>query len=146
MNITLMTNKSDNNVVDKNTTTLHTTTANFKESSDIVNPILVLGDIDSYISTCNYIYIEELNRYYYVMNIVSVANGLWELECHVDVLMSYKTTIRQQKCIVARQEYNYNLYLSDPRLKVNANPYVQQKYFPNGFIQNWTYAFAIMGN
>lgn len=146
MNITLYTNKSDSNFVDKDITSLYTTTGVIKEATSIIDPVILLGDIDNYVATCNYIYIQELNRYYYVGDIVSTNNGLWELTCHVDVLMSYRDTIRQQECIVARQENVTNMYLSDPRMKVQADPYVQQLYFPNGFNSAWEYVLVVMGN
>lgn len=146
INITLYKNTSDVNIVDKTITQLTTTTAVLKEQSSIVDPTLILSDIDSQVANLNYIYIQEFNRYYYVNDIVSINNGLWEINCHCDVLMSFRDVIRQQTCIVSRQENVTNMYLSDPRLKVNANPHVQQLYFSNGFENTWNYCLVVMGN
>jgi hypothetical protein len=62
----------------------------------------------------NYVYVDELERYYYIRNWV-MENGHVQLECEVDVLMSFKNAIKQQNVIVSRQEKNYNLYQSDPK-------------------------------
>lgn len=146
MNIKLYTNKSDVNYVDKDITELATLTGYLKEATSVTDPVILLDSIDSYVASTNYIYISELNRYYFVNDITSINNGLWELSCHVDVLMSFRDTIRQQTCIVSRQENVTNMYLSDPRLKVQADPYVQQLYFPNGFNSSWSYCLVVMGN
>lgn len=62
----------------------------------------------------NYVYITELERYYYIRN-WTMDNGFVILECEVDVLMSFKDAIKNQNVIVSRQEKNYNLYQSDPK-------------------------------
>lgn len=146
MNITLYKNTSPSNVVNKTITQLSSGTCTLKEKTSIVNPVFLLADIGTHYSDCNYIYVPELNRYYYVLDVIAVRNGVWELHCHVDVLMTYRNEIRSQTCIVERQENISNMYLSDPRLKVQANPYVQQISFPNGFESAWTYCLAVVGN
>lgn len=71
---------------------------------------------------CNYCYIEAFKRYYYITNIVSVRNGLWSVSMSVDVLMSYKDIIKQQRGIVARNEFDFNNLLNDPLLPATEKP------------------------
>lgn len=77
----------------------------------------------------NYCHIEEFGRYYYITNIISTNQTLWEIHCHVDVLMSYKEQIGAQTAIVARQESQYNLMLDDGVFMCYQNPKIQTKTF-----------------
>ena len=62
----------------------------FREDIDIINPVFrVETDVTSY----NYIYIEELNRYYYIRRITLESNNMFRVECHIDVLKTYATEI-----------------------------------------------------
>lgn len=74
----------------------------------------------------NYAYIEEFARYYFIKS-VSIENNklaVFDLEC--DVLMSFKSDIYNLECIVARNETEYNLMLSDSKMKFERS-------------MNWTY-------
>ena len=79
----------------------------------------------------NYAYIQEFNRYYYVGNITTLINGMWELDCRVDVLMSYRHKIRQLNAVIARQENLYNLYLEDNKLLTTSRRLYTTLAFPN---------------
>lgn len=146
MQIQLMSNISDKNVVDKKLTTVATIEGNLKESTDILDPVLTLGDITPYINKFNYVYIPLLGRYYFIMDVKSIRSDLWQISCHVDVLQTYKAQIRNNSGLIARQQYNYNVMQSDPRLRVNANPYIVTKKFPKGFNGSYTYALVVSGN
>lgn len=125
-------NKSATNVVDKE---LEVQTPDLigtlRDSCSIIDPVIVVqaNSPGFQANHSNYVYIEDFGRYYYITNIVSVNQSLWELHCHVDVLMSYKDQIKAQKAIVARQESKYNLYLDDGIFMAYQNPIVQTKLF-----------------
>lgn len=124
-------NNSATNVVDKqleeNTPAL---TGNLRAASSIIDPVILIeAELTSFQS--NYIYIADFGRYYYITNIISKQTNLWEIHCHVDVLMSFKDEIRQQKAIVARQEAQYNLMLDDGVFMCYQNPKIQTKLFSN---------------
>lgn len=124
-------NSSATNVVDKqleeNTPAL---TGNLRAASSIIDPVILIeAELTSFQS--NYIYIADFGRYYYITNIISKQTNLWEIHCHVDVLMSFKDEIRQQKAIVARQEAQYNLMLDDGVFMCYQNPKIQTKLFSN---------------
>lgn len=80
----------------------------------------------------NYVYVSELERYYYIRNWI-MENGHVQLECEVDVLMSFKDAIKQQNVILARQEKNYNLYQVDNKMKLLNAPATRVIEFPSGF-------------
>lgn len=133
MNIVLMHNNSDLNVLGKDLSTLKTVQGNFKAKTDIVNPVLTINGIDNIISKLNYCYIPVLNRYYFITGISSVRDDLWELNCHCDVLETYKAKVKETEAVISRQEFEYNLLLDDGTLKAYADPMVQVKAFSQSF-------------
>ena len=133
MNIVLMHNNNDLNVLGKDLSTLKTVQGNFKAKTDIVNPVLLISGIDNIIAKLNYCYIPILNRYYFVTGISSVREDLWEINCHCDVLETYKAKVKDTEAVISRQEFEYNLLLDDGTLKAYSDPMVQTKAFPVSF-------------
>lgn len=62
---------------------------------------------------CNYAYIKELHRYYYVKEIKSVNNRMWRIDLLTDVLMTYKDKILDSYCVIERQENEYDPLILD---------------------------------
>lgn len=129
--VKLQENLSPSNMVSKNVTDIATATGTLREGTSILSPsILIDSQLEADIlGRVNYAYIELWHRYYYVTDISLDVTGLWLVHMHVDVLMSYATEIRQQNCIVARQERRYNMYLDDGWFMSFQNPIVQTPYF-----------------
>lgn len=129
--VVLHTNKSQANVISKDITAVQTVQCVLRDSASVIDPVLLLekSDMSFGAASINYAYIEQFGRYYYVTNIVSVNNNLWEIHCHVDVLMTYKTQILAQNAVVARQEEKYNLYFDDGIFMSYQNPKIQTKLF-----------------
>lgn len=80
----------------------------------------------------NYLYVTDLERYYYINDWI-MENGYIRLECEVDVLMSFKDEIKERSVIVKRNEDKFNLYLDDPKYKIQNRTATMTKEFPNGF-------------
>ena len=117
-----------------NLTTIEAMTGDFVESMSLLNPVFQIKLTTTTTATkvltqCNYVYCQEFGRYYYVDNVIMVANNLVRLECSVDVLYSWKTAILAQKVIVSRNEKEYALYLDDAALKVYNNPNITVYHF-----------------
>lgn len=104
-----------------------------RAGSSLIDPVIIVeaNAPGFHANGYNYCQVEEFGRYYYITNIVSINYTLWEIHCHVDVLMSYKEQIRAQKAIVARQEAQYNLMLDDGVFMCYQNPKIQTKLFSN---------------
>lgn len=85
--------------------------------STSLSTVNILSDSDNFPFLKNYAYIPDFNRYYFVVDIVSVRSGLWLFKLKCDVLMSFKDDIYDLECIVARNETTYNLMLSDSKMK-----------------------------
>lgn len=103
-------NKSNNNVINKKIEEIQEISFNFKDNSDITNPILIL---QSY-KTGNYCYIPDLKRYYYIDRIELMSGGFYKLYLEIDVLMSYKTDLingewySEGKNVIINNEIDYN--------------------------------------
>lgn len=134
--IKLLTNKSNKNELIKSTEEIIVLNGIFKEETSIINPILIIETGADNIKNVNYIHILEFNRYYFVNEITTIRNNLWELNCHVDVLSSFADEIKENEAIINRQENNWNLFLNDNSMRCYQNPYVVTREFPSGFSTN----------
>ena len=74
----------------------------------------------------NYAYIEDFHRYYYITNITSIHNSVWQLTMRVDVLMSYKNDIYSLKALVVRNEYASDPNIPDSYLPLKPIPAVTE--------------------
>lgn len=139
-----MTNNSEREAITKSLTTLETLTGSLRNQSSIIDPVIeVTGIASTTVTSCNYAYIPEFERYYFVKNIISIRANVWVIQCHVDVLGTYATQIKAQTAVIRRQENSWNLYLDDGIFKTYQNPKIITKAFPAGFTtQNFVLAVA----
>lgn len=79
--------------------------------NDIEYDVSITSQID--ILKCNYIFIEEFNRYYFVDNIIIQNNKIYTFILSVDALESHKDNILSLNAFVTRNEFNYNEYIKD---------------------------------
>lgn len=130
------------NKVDKDFTVSDTVSGTLREATSILDPVIIIQCDNSKVwrETCNYAYIEEFGRYYYITDIISIGGALsstnwpspaqlWEFHMHVDVLKTYADQIKQQTAIVSRQQGLYNLMLDDGSFMCYQNPMLQTKVF-----------------
>ena len=147
LTVTLQTNKSENNRMDKEIDTIASYTGVLKQETSIIDPVLLIECNLLNVVNCNYITIPWFNRSYFVNNIRSVRQGLVEFSCHVDVLSSFANEIRGCSGIVARNEGLYDLYLRDPEIQQLARPRFQQLLFEDGYepdVDDVSYILAVV--
>lgn len=145
MNIILQKNNSEKIKMDKSITTIYDIEGTLKDTTSIIDPVILFsGDLTDSVNM-NYMTIPVFNRSYFITNIKSVRQGLFEISGHVDVLTTYKTQIRKCEAIVKKQENKWNLYLNDGSLQVYQNPDVITKSFPSGF-NTMEFVFAVAGS
>lgn len=130
--IDLMNNTEELNKISKNPTLVRSLTGTLRDEADIVDPEILI-EFDGTLVDCNYMYISQLRRYYFITKIDAVRTKLWRITAHCDVLKTYSEAILGTECVVARSESRYNLYLNDSMFKVYANPRLQCANFPNKF-------------
>lgn len=116
-----------------------------KRDTSILRPVLLVNSAQD-IFTFNYMYISEFSRYYFIDDIRSVHDNLWEISAHVDVLETYKNQILSNQAVIRRQTNKYNTYLNDPEWKVYANESVVAYHFSGSpFNKNMKYVLAVAG-
>lgn len=137
MQVTFYTITDDNNVINK--------TLGSGESKDVVDidgtmdvlkPTFRIrkGELSKSPLKYNYCYIgSPYNRYYYMNAKQPTINHIFECQCNVDVLMSFKEEILQQQAIVERSAKYYNTYITDESYTIQNRTRTQTIQFPNGF-------------
>lgn len=144
MDITLYTNNSEKNKLDKNLSNAKTFSGKLREESSIVNPSILM-QIETP-SSFNYAYIPEFKRYYFITDITSIRNGLWEVTMHVDVLMSFKDKIKATPVILSDTESTgATNYLIGEQWKTNAKNTTEIKQFPRGLNPNGEFILITAG-
>lgn len=116
--------------------------ARLKENTSTSNPVFIL---QGGVSAVNYA--RAFSRYYFVDDVVSIDNNMHELHCSIDVLATYRSTIRSYTAFVERAASSYDQYIRDPALSM------QQKYVSDTitetaltgiFSQNGMYVIPVM--
>lgn len=128
-------------------TPLATLTAHFKADVDILDPVLEV-EYSANIAAANYFYVPDWGRCYFIIGITTGAQRCY-VSGHVDVLQSYKDSILDLQCVIARQEQkdskHSNGYLNDP-MWINLQPPRTIIYeFPQKFHQEGNYVIAVGG-
>ena len=131
MNIKLYINESNNNVLNKKITLISEDNILLKDNVDVYKPIIKIKR--PLLNNCNYVYIEDFKRYYYITNKKSINNDVMELSLKCDVLMSFKNDILNSKGLIIKSEnlindyINSDIYVNDVREKTRVIN------FKNGF-------------
>ena len=74
-----------------------------KENTSVLNPVIIIKTTDP-VYSYNYMYISDFSRYYFIDDIISLHNNIWEIHGHVDVLETYKNAIRSNQAVIRRQD------------------------------------------
>lgn len=131
-------NNSDDRKLTKSLTTLRggPVTIHFKDATSIINPIITVENFGN-ITSCNYVYISDFHRYYFIRTMTVEAQRV-SMQLEVDVLGTYKDQIKNQTCIIKRQEAKNkaNFYLDDEKYKALEYSRIQCRSFPYGFTEN----------
>ena len=113
MTIRLYNNSSDQRVLRKSISQVGTDmTVRLLDECTVENPSFKMAYDPKYL-TANYIYVPEWDKYYYITsrNILNAAEIY--IECHIDVLMSFKNAILKSKIIAERSSSFTNEYIPD---------------------------------
>lgn len=126
-------NKTDERYIDKDITEIpnsRQTNVYLKDKTNITDPIIIMDDFPK---QCNYVWLSEFDRYYYVRS-VDLIEGQMHVTLHVDVLTSFKTSILSQECIISRAsaEGVYNLWQADDKFKLYEYTQYRYKFFQGG--------------
>lgn len=107
---------SDKNVYNKTKSQIEELQCDYKQPIDIVNPTVI---IKGKFHNCNYIYLADFNRYYFVEKVTGLTDDIVALQCHCDVLSS--NNITELTALVERQEFKRNTQLVDNQIPMQSN-------------------------
>lgn len=82
------------------------------DAVDVMDPVILLTGAPSV--ACNYAYIPDFGRYYFVDPSETIRTGLIALHMHVDVLQSFADQIIAAPIIVNRAASKWNAFIADP--------------------------------
>lgn len=118
----------------------------FFDNCSVLAPSVLLDFNENYLR-CNYVYVNNFKRYYYVDNITVLKGNHIQLNCTVDVLRSNADAISKLNCTIVRTAQNgkQQLYLDDGKFKVLNFPRIQTKKFPNSLSKSQSYVMTIAG-
>lgn len=127
MTITFYNNSSDPRIVRKNLSTIATYN-NVQVTADMgIESPTILINMFSGIQNCNYCYISEFGRYYYLSPNVVNGNQV-TFSGEVDVLMSFYNRFSSSDCIAERSSNAANNELEDKMLPFKSRPkYIYRK-------------------
>lgn len=118
-----------------------------KDSTSVITPTILLT-LDS-IPNFNYVFIEQFNRYYFVDNVTSLRNSLWEISLREDVLETYADGIQNLTAFVDRNEYEFNPDIIDEDYAVELGQTVDDDVIDNkvfgGVSESAPYSYVING-
>lgn len=122
MTIKLLNTSSDENVVNKNYSTLVTLSASQANDEIKIDAPEIIINYDASYLACNYVKIDEFNRFYYVRE-KSVINGnQLRFSLESDPLMSFKSAILGSSCIAGRSTSHPNMNIVDPLVSFEPIP------------------------
>ena len=140
--IVLGANTSPTHQIKKNVSTVATLTGTFRDSVDILHPVVRI-ERDNPVGF-NYVYISDFGRCYYVDDVTVVRKGVLDLHLSVDVLDTFANEILANTAIIDKQEVSYNLYLNDDSIKMRQDPLITNFEFPNGLFDNNAYEYVLL--
>lgn len=132
MTLTLMKNYSDNRVLNKNVVTVVTKDCNVYNDCNIMNPVLLLT-YSAEVVDCNYAYIPDWNKYYYVSPPLLINGGRCILSLSEDALMSHADEIKSLSCTILRNEFGTYSLLPDSNVMIQGENEITEYSFNNPF-------------
>ena len=144
MEITLYTNNSEKNKLEKSLSRDLKLTGKLREESSIVNPSVLIQTENP--SSYNYAYIPEFNRYYFITDAISVRTDIWRISLHCDVLMSFKDELKATSVILSDTESTgATNYITGEQWKTNVKNATEIINFPKGLNTNGEFILITAG-
>lgn len=112
MKIEFFNNKSKSTKLNKEIDKKGEINCTVKHDCSLMDPVVII-ESENYLN-CNYCYIENFGRYYYITDIVRLVGKRYQYKLHVDVLMSFKNDINNCVAFIERSESAGNEYMQDP--------------------------------
>lgn len=129
-------------------TQIEVLSGSFRHDVNLLTPVIEIEatsttTVNKLLTECNYVYISDLQRYYFVDSVRCLNGTLVELTLNIDVYMTWSLAIQNiSQGIVERneEEANSNVYLDDSEIHVYNNPNIQTYAFE--YAAGNTYTFG----
>lgn len=115
------------NVINKSVTFIHEVDVTFKQSTDMLRPVIILelgSSFNPYDHNINYVITYGgFNRYYFVDTIEQLTSGFYKFYLRVDVLETYKQQILTSEVLSVETgvDVNIDIVNSDKKLDGEAS-------------------------
>lgn len=115
--------------------------------SSVIDPVITIEKTNPTKLDYNYMYIDEFKRWYYINDIISIRNDLWEIHAHVDVLFTWRADIANMEAVADKMENfsDANVYFDDGSFIMDSRNDIQVKEFPSGLNENGSYILICAG-
>lgn len=145
MEIQFFVNKSEPNKLNKVLLPADTFNGTLREECGIETPSILI-ESDSTLTSYNYFYIPDFNRFYFRTSITSVRNNLWRVTGKTDVLMSFKEAIVTFDVVLKDSENTgANNYASGEQWQSLVKTKTDIVNFPNGLNENGEWILITAG-
>lgn len=117
MKIELYKTNSEKNALTKKLTKIATYNGSNRNKNEVgkANIELTVSITNlQHVRECNYVYCEELERYYWVKDINNISGTVYIMSCTVDPLMSFKEQILGCEGTLSRSTNISDKYIQDP--------------------------------
>lgn len=144
MIITLYKNYSESNRIGKALgDPIQFTSCQLKENTSVLDPVILLETENP--TAYNYMRIPQFSRYYFITDMKSIRNNLWEISGTVDVLETYKVDIRALSVILSDSQSEGSNYLSGEQWKSLVKSKTDIVKFSNGLNDTGEYILITAG-
>lgn len=146
MQVTLCNTPSERNIINKVIQDVISVNAVIKGELSVENPVLIL-DYTGDSNNINYMKIPELNRTYFINEIIKLTGQRYEVHGKSDVLESFKNDILNMNCIINKQQgaTQANMYLDDGSFVLENKEFNSVINFPQGFNDTGEYILITAG-
>ena len=146
MTVNLYNTPDEQNVIGKVKTLIDTATCTIKGNISYENPVLLLQYDSSVVDNINYMEIPELNRCYFITDLINLTGGRYEIHAKVDVLESFKNVILNLSAIIDKgQNGLVNMFIDDGSFICENKEFNSVLNFPYGFNNEGEYILITAG-
>ena len=147
MDVRLINTPDEQNVIGKAKTLIDTAQCTIKGNISYENPILLLAYDGNVSDQINYMEIPELNRCYFITDLINLTGGRYEVHGKVDVLESFKNAVLGLSAIVDKvnDQNTGNLFFDDGSFIAENKEFNTVLNFSNGFNDEGEYILITAG-
>lgn len=148
MNVILYSSPGERNIIGRTKTLLQSMTATQATSVMSVETPELLLDANANVLACDYVYVTELGRYYFVNSKEIINGNQYKLYLESDPLESFKASILSSQAIAKRSTNKGNPEIEDPLMVFKNIPRYITRKCPTGFAPDGTgscYALVLGG-